>query len=173
MLWLTGLLGVMAVGAVAFIDLSGDDEDEPEDERFDDVVDENGNGDLRAEIEALNAPMVNEASAPSAEYAAQVYEQHANPDLQASAWLDQTDPTDLEGYDVAEDDLLVVWDDSVDEEPDVTLSASEDAPDMLDITIGENVVAQLPADSGVTPDNIVVVPLSAAHDIGWTGAAEG
>ncbi|MEP4196534.1 MAG: hypothetical protein ABJL99_12970 [Aliishimia sp.] len=186
MLWLTGMLGVLAVGAVSFLDLSVQEEAEEDEPGFDDFIDENGLGDLTATLESLNSlPAESDASEHGSFDAFHLADitlsDHADGDgdtdeLEAfedildqvdTSWMDNASAADLEAFNVAEDDLVLVWDDSTDEEPSVTLSQNVDSPDLMDIKIGDDVMAQVPAESNVTSDNIALIPLSAAQSIGW------
>jgi len=166
MLWLTGLLGIVAVGAVSFLDLSGDDANEDEAETgFDDFIDENGFGDLSATLQALNA-LPAEVGAPdegdfdamtqaynkqfeTEEFAAQLeseiamHETASETSDMASDWFAEGAQGDLISFDAGNEDLVLVWDDSAGEEPDVTLSLNDENPDLLDIRIGDSVMAQV------------------------------
>ncbi len=208
MLWLTGLLGAVVVGAVAFLDLSGSgkdtDEETSDEAAMDDIMNQEGIGDFRATLDTLNSQPSGATSEQLNEDARRAYEEltktaeaprddwarapateaataqsasppgadisHTTTPVKQDDWLTAGEPDDLVGLDAETDDLVLVWDDgdgSV-EEPNVTFSTNPDTSSLFDISIGEDIVAQIPADSGITPDNIVLVPLSAAQELGWT-----
>lgn len=186
MLWLTGLLGVVVVGAVSFFEFSGTDSEEEEDAGFDDFIDENGHGDLTSTLQSLNPLPPDGASGDGYHYdfaALNELDQNGGqsghgkfelddqpaPDTSTAAdWVAAQPLDEIMSFDPSSEDLVLVWDDTTGDEPDVTLFQNPDNPELMEIRIGESVMAQVPADTNLTSDNIATIPLSAAQAIGWT-----
>ena len=132
MLWLAGLMGLMAVGAVAFVDpqTNGDEED--------DFVD----------------PSTSDETLPSA-IAANV------------SFSSQPEDNFEPDYDVEDDSIVLVWDDSAagSLEPRITLSVDPDSADQTLIMIDGAVVATVNG-SDLVPGDIALIPLSTATQVG-------
>jgi len=132
MLWLAGLMGLMAVGAVAFVDpqTNGDEED--------DFVDSSTSDETLPSAIAAN---VSFSSQP---------EDNFEPD-----------------YDVEDDSIVLVWDDSAagSLEPRITLSVDPDSADQTLIMIDGAVVATVNG-SDLVPGDIALIPLSTATQVG-------
>lgn len=157
MLWLTGLLGAVVLGGVAFLDLAPMDHDEG-DTHLDDFLDEHGPG---AYQEAVQADGEGAADA----LASDVFAPGA---AQGTTYvLTPSSVEVIEEFDPETDDLVVVWDDSAGGEPDVRLAHNDDDPDYLELWAGTDLVARAPIGTGLTAERVALIPLSAALDAGW------
>ena len=155
MLWLAGLMGVLVVGTVSFLDLSPTEtEDDAAQSGIDEFFAEHPFGRLFLEEDA-------ELLANNAPQDAQV------PDFSTATVSPVTAILEIADFDAADDDLLLVWDDSAGEEPDLRLAASETDPEILELLIGDVVMARVPAASGLTTDHVALLPQSAAQALGW------
>lgn len=136
-------MGVLVVGMVAFLDLSPEDpEGETEPSAVDEFLEEHGVG-----LVSLS-------------------EMYAEP-LPALAKTIVDPARAITDFDPQADDLVVVWDDRIGEAPDVRLAPSDTAPDLLELTIDDLVIARVPAASGLTVDHVALLPQTTAQALGW------
>jgi len=83
-------------------------------------------------------------------------------------WVSSTgDPVHVSDFDSGEDEIVLVWDNYAGDEPEVALSADEDDPSLMNILLDDAVVAQVPAGSGLTVDQINLMPLNEASTVRW------
>lgn len=79
----------------------------------------------------------------------------------------ESSASDVLDVDVETHDLVLVWDDDAGGEPDLRLALSASHPEYLELCIDELVLARVPAATGLTPDHVAMIPLSAALAMGW------
>lgn len=157
MLWLTGVLGAMVVGAVAFLDLAPVEQEEG-DTHLDDFLDEHGPAGYSDGAQADDPGSLDLRPTDLVALSAS----------QGQTYVLTTSSVQMiEAFDPETDDLVVVWDDSAGDEPDVRLAHNDDDPDHLELWAGTDLVARAPIGTGLTAERVALIPLSAAQDAGW------
>ena len=147
MLWLISALCGVVVVAVAFVVWSrSETESAVEHFTFDDVQSEDGTSTMASDTSAQTAVQ----KTPSESWVA--------PDIMDF-------DVDIEG-----ENLVLVWDDRAGNEPDLRLAPARNDPATLELSIGESVMARVPAACGLTTDHVALLPLSAAKALGWLDA---
>jgi Ca2+-binding RTX toxin-like protein len=76
-------------------------------------------------------------------------------------WLGEGEPAVIEDFNAAEDELVVVYDDSVHAAPELGLQADPDDPDSMILTFDGVAVAELLDQTGLDLDQVSLVPASA------------
>jgi hypothetical protein len=185
MLWLSGFMGVLAACAFAFLAYlltrrpKADIWEEPDRTTPERNV-------FAAKIEA--DPLRNDEAEDSREVAPANGSQTENPPyLEAGAAVersaeDKQDPSigdwfasdetapEFRDFDPAEDDLVVVWDDSLGPKPTVQIRHCNDDPALGQIVMDDVIVAQFRTKPDATYDHVPLIPFSAARTLGWAGA---
>jgi len=82
-------------------------------------------------------------------------------------WIAEGDAAQIMDYHAGDDSLLFVWDDSTPEaeEPPLSISPDPAQPGQNLVMMDNTVIARVAGDS-ITPDDIALIPLSAATDLG-------
>jgi hypothetical protein len=160
MLWLAGLMGMMAVGAVTFID-SGiqsdpDDANTPasstdQDDILSGTVGEDaldgGAGD--DQIIAGQNDIVTTGT--------------GNDTVVLGDWITEGHTAQIMDFNCEEDNILLVWDDANGEEPTVDLQPNPTNPNLIQILMNGTAVADVDAGSDIELSDIVLIAQSLAQ----------
>ena len=115
--------------------------------------------------QTLIDPMVLDVETPEDHSIAPVHE------LADCAELDANVQTEtmlaIENLDCQSEDLVLVWNDNGDEPGTLQTSPNTFDPDITDIILDDILVGQVRCKEHLCPENISVVPLSAARHLGW------
>jgi hypothetical protein len=183
MLWLTGVLGLLAVGSVAMVDFSA-----PEDDAQQKTASPEGETPFLLSQDLLNKPSEDAGSADKeiSEDPADFFTSASHVEMDPE-YLEDTDfedalttsPATLEAntslpdmisLDADTEELLVVWDDVTIEPPEITCFEHPDDPSVTEICAGDVPLAHVRSDHVVSADSVSLVPLSTAKALGWVDA---
>lgn len=157
MLWLAGLMGLMAVSAVAYVD--------GESECAHDPLPENDNQDDGKPMSKAmtHADALTVAKADEWSIAHNTADAFAIPDQEiTSTSVEMLDFTDTQ------DALLFVWDDNdgAQDEPDVTIQPDPDTLGVFDVRMGDTLIAQVRSATMLTAQDLSLIPNSSAQALG-------
>ncbi|MEP5728671.1 MAG: hypothetical protein ABJL67_04775 [Sulfitobacter sp.] len=159
MLWLAGLMGLLAVSAVAYVEVGNDETDVDAD--ADSVEDLPPQADLDPTLDAQTEVRVSGELTQSAAVA-ELDDMNASPNLSNTA--PEASITDFEPED---DSLLFVWDDSdADSEPPlVSIQPDPDNEGQLQVWLQDDMVAQISGQEDLSEADISLIPLSSAIEL--------
>ncbi len=89
-------------------------------------------------------------------------------DVNIADWFSNDAGTpDFDGFDPQEDDLIVVWDDTDGDVPQVAVVHNDADPSLARVVLGDTLLAQFRTKSDAVYDQVPLVPLSKARALGW------
>ena len=80
-------------------------------------------------------------------------------------WLNQDHQAEILDYSVAEDSLMVVYDDTTGDEPDMSIEEDEDDPDRQHVMMNGVRIALVESDEEVTLDQIILIGQSTLNSL--------
>lgn len=85
-----------------------------------------------------------------------------------SDWIDQRVGTEVLDYEAHTESLMLVWDDTSDgaEEPTVDVAPNPDDPEVINVSMNGENVAEIYGDSNLSVADLTLIPLSSAMAIG-------
>lgn len=94
----------------------------------------------------------------------------ADPSL--AEWVCQGTTAEAVDYQSESESLVLVWDDSRADaaEPDLSVTPDPDDPEVMQVRMGDDIVADVYGDSDLAVSDIIMIPLSAAEMVGLSPA---
>lgn len=126
---------------------------------------------IAAERDAANETAEADTPAPEADTvysAAMLAEDDTSVDQMLSDWIAERNGADRLEYEASTEGLMLVWDDSEAgaAEPDVTVAPDPDNPEVMQIAMNGETVAQVHGDASLNASDLTLIPLSSAVEVG-------
>ncbi|MFK7838461.1 MAG: hypothetical protein AB8B60_19810 [Sulfitobacter sp.] len=170
MLWLAGLMGLMAISAAAYVDIGGDDAEADGAPEPQPLAQDGFNLMMSSQSQSSDIPQ--DGAENTISKALAVGEHLANggaPDAY-EALPEESDSiaaVDISDFEAEDDSLLFIWDDSTGESepPHINILADPENDGQLQVWLDDDVVAQVSGQSTLTEADISLIPLSSAIEL--------